>query len=215
MRRIGLALVAGVLVVSGCKKDDNSVEVKRASFDEPLPVEQVKVDWAELENTVGKNAELEQEVKAFVEEYMPDDGNVSMERAAERAYSTVNDPNRAGPAAMDAVGLLIDLDVSALLREELLHEQIAVVGRVATALRDKAKRGVKDKQAVPYLIHTLEKRVDVPHFETTVTCVLLGEGMVKIAGLDVEVGEGGEGLDEVISAGKEWAKKNGMKLLDE
>lgn len=215
MRRIVLTLVAGILVVCGCKKDDNSAEVKRANLDEPLPVEQVKVDWAELEDRVGKDVELQQRVKAFVEKYMLDEGAISTEQAAARAYALVSDPNKAGIVASAALDLLIDLDVSALLHEELLHKNIYIGGRVATALADKAERGLKDKQAIPYLIYALEKWVDVPSFDVTGTCVHLGEAMVKIADLDVKFGKRGQGLDEVISQAKQWAKKNGIKLLDE
>ena len=215
MRWIILILVAAALVVCGCKKEDNSVEVKRASLDEPLPVEQVKVDWPELEGRVGKDVELQGQVKAFIAERMSGEGDVSIEQAVKRAYARVSDPNNVGIASRDALALLIDLNVSPLLREELLHEHIAIVGRVATALTDKAKGGLKDKQAVPYLIHTLEKYEDIPGSEIMSTCVRLGEAMKAIADLDVEIGKRGQGLDEVISAGKEWAKKNGIKLLDE
>lgn len=215
MRWIVLILVAAVLVVCGCKKDENSAEVKRASLDEPLPVEQVKVDWAELEDRVRKDVKLQGQVKAFIAERMSGESDVSIEQAVKRAYARVNDPNNVGIASRDALALLIDLNVSPLLREELLHEQIAIVGRVVTALADKAKRGLKDKQAIPYLIHTLEKYEDIPGSEIMSTCVRMGEVMKAIADLDVEVGKWGQGLDEVISQAKEWARKNGIKLLDE
>jgi len=218
MRRIILlTLVAGILVVCGCKKEDNSVEVKRANPDEPLPVEQVKVDWGALEDMVSKDVELQQNVKAFAEKYMSDEGAVSIEQAIKRAYVLVNDPNKAGPvAARDAIRLLADLDVRALLREELLHKHIYIVEKVASALADKADRGVKDKQAIPSLIHALEKYRDMPGgLEVTDTCLRLGEAIKGIADIDVEVSEGGGGLREVISQAKEWAKKNGIKLLEE
>jgi hypothetical protein len=216
MRRIVLTLVAGVLVVCGCKKDNNSVEVKRANLDEPLPVEQVKVDWAELEDRVGKDVELRQKVKAFAEEYMSDEGAVSTEQAVSRAYGIVNDPNGARLGGDDAIGFLIDLDVGPLLCEELLHEHVYIVGEVASALGGKADKGVKDKQAIPYLIHALEKWVDMPgSSDSRSACRPLGEAIVKIADLDVEIGKWGKGLDEVISQAKEWARRNGIKLLDE
>jgi len=215
MRWIGITLAAGVLVFCGCKKDENSVEVKRANLDEPLPVEQVKVDWPELEGRVGKDVELQGQVKAFIAERMSGEGDVSIEQAVKRAYARVNDPNNAGIARRDALALLIDLDVSPLLREELLHEHIAIVGRVTTALADKTKRGVKDKQAIPYLIHALKKYRDMPGSGTTGLCVRLGEAIKAIADIDVEVAKWGGGLDEVVSQAKEWAKKNGIKLLDE
>jgi hypothetical protein len=225
MRRITLILIlVGILLTHGCKKAAKPAEPLEAKVYAPKAIEQLEVDWDELADRVRSHSELQEQLDAFIKKHTQSQETVSTKEALKRAYARLSDSGTAMSrakisAASDALKLFIRLDATEVIREGVLQENYMIVGVAAAALADQADRGVKDRAALPYLIYVLAKNIERPGGSDTSSVLhRLALAIQKITDLDIEVStkvaESTKEANAFVSLARDWAKANGVKLLD-
>ena len=222
MRCITLILIlVGILLTHGCKEAAKPAEPPGAKVYAPKAIEQLEVDWDELAERVRSHSELQEQLDAFIEKHTQSQETVSTKKALKRAYARLSDSGTAMSrakisAARDALKLFIRLDATEVIREGVLQENYMIVGVAAAALAD---RGVKDRAALPYLIYVLAKNIERPGGSDTSSVLhRLALAIQKITDLDIEVStkvaESTKEANRFVSLARDWAKANGVKLLD-
>jgi len=214
-----LVLAAGILLMQGCKKAEEPAEPAEAKVHAPKAIEQLEVDWDELADRVRSHSELQEQLDAFIKKHTQSQETGSTKEALKWAYRMLTDPGAKAGAPKDALELCIKLDAKEVIRQGLLHNSWDIVITAARALANQADRGVKDRDALPYLIYVLGEMHDLPGGSDLMAAeerVILG--IQKITDLDVKTGEidveSTKEVDRFLSLARDWAKANGVKLLD-
>jgi hypothetical protein len=211
-------IVVGISFVQGCKRVREPVEAKVYA---PKPVEQLQLDWAELESKVRNSAVLQQQLERFKKRHGIAEGMASTGDALKRAYGTLSDPSAKTSAAVDALQLFSELGTPEVVRQELLHDHWAVVGQAATIIVNQSERGVKDKGALPYLIYFMAKNNDARpgNGETTGVKERVLLAIQRITNLDIELSEtdvdNPQKVEQSLSMARAWARHNSIRLFEE
>jgi len=211
-------IVVGISFVQGCKRAGEPVEAKVYA---PKPVDQLHVDWAELESKVCNNALLQQQLERFKKRHGIAEGMASTEDSLKQAYGMLSDPSAKVSAAVDTLQLFGELGTQEVVHQGLLHRHWAVVGQAATIILKQSDQGVKDKGALPYLFYFMAKNNDdrPGNGETTSVKRTVLLAIQRITNLDIELSEtdvdNTQKVEEVLSMARNWANQKGIKLFEE
>ncbi|MCK4291560.1 MAG: hypothetical protein KAY65_00065 [Planctomycetes bacterium] len=211
-----LLLAAAILLMHGCQKAEKPAQTRVRAL---KAVDQLPVDWDELEAKVRNDSELQERLERFMESHMQGEKTASTKEALKGAYGMLSAHDSRSRAALSAIELFIELDVPEVVREGLRHEDGLVLFSAARFVADRAERGAEDKAILPYLVYVLEKSIDMPggsDMSGLQKRFILG--IQKITDLDVKTGEvdveSTKEVDRFLSLARDWAKANGVKLLD-
>lgn len=214
-----LVLVAGILLMHGCQKAEKPAQPAETRVRALKAVDQLPVDWDELEAKLRNDSELQERLERFMESHMQGEKTASTKEALKGAYGMLSAHDSRSRAALSAIELFIKLDVPEVVREGLHHEDWLVLFSAARFVADRAERGAEDKAILPYLVYVLDKSIDMPGGSAMSGLQKrLILGIQKITDLDVKTGdidvESTKEVDRFLSLARDWAKANGVKLLD-
>jgi hypothetical protein len=214
-----LVLAGGILLMQGCKKAEKPRRPREARVQPLKRVDQLSVDWDALAERVRSNSQLQGQLDGFVKRHMQGQETLSTKEALKGTYGVLSARDSRDVAAVSAIELFIRLNVPEIVREGLHHEDWVVLFRAIRFVADRAERGAEDRDVLPYLVYVLEKSIEMPGgsgmkgMQERMT-----RGIQKITGLDTKTGEidvdRTEEVKQFLSMVRDWAKANGVKLLD-
>lgn len=221
-RVISISLcIAVVLLVSGCKDETKPQKTKAVKMKHAA---ELKATWNTLSGELRDNPEVWRQAEVVLEWHAEDYLAELKKDALQQLYRMISAPKTKISAAKEALRLFVKMNAIEVIRESLLHKNRGVVIIASEALVDQAKKGAKDKAALPYLIYILAKN-NYPQEgseDATVHAIMkrrLIEAIQQITNLDIKLNEIDEDnqqqVERVLSIACTWTKQKGIKLFEE